>query len=164
MGNRNSGRRPKPTALKVLRGNPGQRKLNEREPIPPKGEVVKPEMALGVSQVWDELAPACLAMGTLTTADVRTFVTLCELQATFDMARAEKARVGFSPFLHTTMVDSAGNEHQNVKEHPALSLERKTAAALKPYYEKFGLESVARARMSVPKTDVPAQGAWSDIA
>lgn len=155
MGNRNSGRRPKPTALKLLQGNPGQRKLNEREPQPPVGEVVKPEMGAEVGAVWDELAPGCIAMGTLTTVDVRTFVTLCELQATFNTAAKEKASPGFRPFLHTTMVDSAGNEHQNVKEHPALSLERKTAAALRPYYEKFGLEPVGRARIQVPKSQEP---------
>ena len=31
------GRKPKPTALKILEGNPGKRPLNENEPIPPKG-------------------------------------------------------------------------------------------------------------------------------
>lgn len=32
-----AGRKPKPTALKKLKGNPGKRKLNTREPIPAKG-------------------------------------------------------------------------------------------------------------------------------
>ena len=31
------GRKPKPTALKILEGNPGKRPINENEPIPPKG-------------------------------------------------------------------------------------------------------------------------------
>ena len=30
------GRKPKPTALKALEGNPGKRPLNEHEPVPPK--------------------------------------------------------------------------------------------------------------------------------
>ena len=163
MGNRNSGRRPKPTALKLLRGNPGKRRLNEREPAPPKGDVIRPaHLGPLVTGIWDDLAPGCVAMGTLTVVDVAAFVTLCELQATFNAAAREKAREDFSPFLHTTMVDSAGNEHQNVKEHPALSLERKTAAALRPYYEKFGLEPVGRARISVPKTG-PAEGQWAEL-
>ena len=29
------GRKPKPTALKKLEGNPGKRPLNELEPVPP---------------------------------------------------------------------------------------------------------------------------------
>lgn len=162
-GNQNSGRRPKPTALKVLQGNPGKRKLNQGEPKPPEGEVTVPETLSGVAKVvWGELAPVALAMGTLTTADVAAFGTLCELEATRREASAEKDRKGFSPFLLTTMVDSAGNEHQNIKQHPAITLERNTAAALRPYYEKFGLEPVGRARISVPKRDEPVSK-WAGI-
>jgi hypothetical protein len=131
--------------------------------MPPKGDVVRPDLAPEVAGIWDGMAPGCIAMGTLTVVDVPAFVTLCELQATFNAAAREKARAYFSPFLHTTMVDSAGNEHQNVKEHPALSLERKTAAALRPYYEKFGLEPVGRARISVPKADEPVSK-WAGLA
>lgn len=36
------GRKPKPTALKLLEGNPGKRPINEHEPIPPKGTVKCP--------------------------------------------------------------------------------------------------------------------------
>lgn len=32
-----AGRKPKPTAVKKLEGNPGKRKLNSKEPIPAKG-------------------------------------------------------------------------------------------------------------------------------
>ena len=31
-----AGRKPKPTALKKLEGNPGKRKLNTKEPVPGK--------------------------------------------------------------------------------------------------------------------------------
>ena len=162
-GNQNSGRRPKPTALKVLQGNPGKRKLNEQEPKPPQGDVKPPE---GLSKValivWERLAPIALAMGTLTTADTSAFGTLCELEATRRLASAEKDRDGFSPFLLTTMVDSAGNEHQNIKPHPAIQLERNTAMALRPYYEKFGLEPVGRSRIAVPKQEAP-MNKWEAI-
>ena len=40
------GRKPKPTALKVLEGNPGKRPLNENEPIPPKGSIKCPSWLL----------------------------------------------------------------------------------------------------------------------
>ena len=32
-----AGRKPKPTAIKELEGNPGKRKLNKKEPKPDKG-------------------------------------------------------------------------------------------------------------------------------
>lgn len=31
-----AGRKPKPTALKELEGNPGKRKMNTKEPVPEK--------------------------------------------------------------------------------------------------------------------------------
>ena len=162
MGNQNSGRRPKPTALKVLQGNPGKRPLNGLEPKPPAGVVVKPTLSPMAAAVWDELAPLAQAMGTLTTADIRSFGTLCELQATFTLTTQEKHREGFTPFMVTTAVDSAVTEHMNVKEHPAIKLERDTAAALRPYYEKFGLEPVGRARIQIPKADEPVSK-WAGV-
>ena len=35
-----AGRKPKPTAVKKLEGNPGKRKLNTKEPNPGKGNSV----------------------------------------------------------------------------------------------------------------------------
>ena len=40
-----AGRKPKPTAVKKLEGNPGKRKLNTKEPVPAKG-IVAAIMAL----------------------------------------------------------------------------------------------------------------------
>src|SRR5512132_3034580 len=129
MGNQNSGRRPQPTALKVLRGNPGKRKPSEFEPVPMAGEVVKPEgLSRGASAVWDELAPVAIVMGTLTLADVRSFRTLCELEDTFSANTATKGTAVFD-----------------------VRLERETAAALRPYYGMFGLEPASRTRIMVPK-------------
>lgn len=36
-----AGRKPKPTAVKKLEGNPGKRKLNKNEPVPAKEITVK---------------------------------------------------------------------------------------------------------------------------
>lgn len=129
MGYENSGRRPQPTALTVLRGNPSKKKLNKNEPVPPSGAVVKPaDLSAAAVKVWDELAPICLAMGTLTPADVRAFATLCELQATFTAAAGLKGGPAFDA-----------------------RLERDTATALRPWVALFGLEPVSRARIQVPK-------------
>ena len=115
--------------MKVLRGNPGQRKLNKHEPCPPSGDVTKPAgLSASAGAVWDELAPVCLHMGTLTPADLKPFATLCELQATFTAAIVAKGGPAFD-----------------------VKLERETAVALRPYYALFGLEPVSRARISLPK-------------
>lgn len=141
MGNHNSGRRPSPTALKVLRGNPGKRHLQDAAE-PPTGEVVKPEgLSAGASQFWDELAPICLAMRTLTVADVRAFTKLCELEATFVQATRGK--------------DQPGWEQQR--------LERETATSLRPYYDFFGMTPSSRARIQVPKQAEAPVSKWAGV-
>lgn len=140
MGNHNSGRRPAPTALTVLRGNPSRKKLNENEPLPPSGDVTKPAgLSAGAAVVWDELAPICLAMRTLTVADARPFATLCELQATFLALVARKAEPEFD-----------------------VRAERETAAAMRPYYALFGLEPISRAKIQVPKDEAP-KSKWAGV-
>lgn len=162
MGNNNSGPRPKPTALKVLRGNPGHRALNMDEPRTPEGPVVKPEgLSPGAGVVWDRVAPVCLYMGTLTPGDVETFVRYCEIQATADASAAQKAEPGFTMFLHTTMVDSAGNEHQNVKVHPVIKIELETSVKLRPFYEYFGMCPSGRARLHIPKPKDEPVSKWA---
>ena len=52
-----AGRKPKPTALKKLEGNPGKRKLNTKEPIPAKGMLNCPEWLLPeAKKEWERLA------------------------------------------------------------------------------------------------------------
>jgi hypothetical protein len=108
-------------------------------------------MSRAAGAVWDELAPIALAMGTLTTADVRAFKTLCGLQATLDMADAQKDAEDFAPFT----VSSDFNGADKVGLHAAIKLEKDYAAAIRPYYALFGLEPVGRARIAVPKKDEP---------
>jgi len=82
----------------------------------------------------------CLAMGTLTAVDVRPFAALCELQATFsDCAKLK---------------DTAPSNF-------SAKLERETAAALRPFYEYFGMTPSARSRISVPKQAEEPQSKWA---
>lgn len=142
-GNANSGRRPQPSALKVLRGNPGKRAINTNEPTPPDGPVERPTALLSrpARLVWDRLAPICIAMRTLTAADVDAFSTLCELRATF-LAVAKQKR-------------AVVNERD-------VKLERELATAMRPYYEKFGLEPSGRARLRLPAQE-PPKSKWAGI-
>jgi phage terminase small subunit len=79
------GRRPKSKHLKVITGNPGRRPLPETEPTPPEGPIVRPaSVQYRAAEIWDQFAPICIALGTLTTADVLTFANYCRLQAKCD--------------------------------------------------------------------------------
>jgi P27 family predicted phage terminase small subunit len=158
MGYENSGRRPQPTALKMLRGNPSKTRPNILEPKTPPGEPAKPEgLSAGAAQVWDEIAPVLLYMGTLTLGDAPTFATLCELQATLRMASAQKSAEGFAPF-------TLGEDYNGVPKvhvHAAIKLERETATAIRPYYDYFGMTPSSRARLTVPKQEEAPVSKWA---
>jgi phage terminase small subunit len=77
MGKR--GPRPTPTALRVLRGNPGKRPISGDEPQPaPLSELDAPvwldELA---AAIWADLAPKAHGLGLLTELDRPRFGMLC---------------------------------------------------------------------------------------
>ena len=72
------GRKPKPTALKKLEGNPGKRQLNDYEPLPPLSMLRCPNYLLPeAKKEWRRLAPALIDMGVLTIADAVPFAAYC---------------------------------------------------------------------------------------
>jgi len=149
-GNRNSGRRPKPTALKLLAGNPGKRPLNQDEPKP-AGPVKKPEgLSARASDAWDREAPKCQRMNTLTAADVEAFATLCELIATRELIAKEKSSAEFRLLVQEATVDHDGDTHLKVRENPLLRMERQTASAMRAYLEMFGLNASSRSKIRTP--------------
>ena len=67
------GRKPLPTALKVLEGDrgKGRRPLNTDEPTPPQNNIECPDWLMPeAQQEWERLAPSLMAMGILTEHDL----------------------------------------------------------------------------------------------
>lgn len=80
------GRKPKPTNLKLVTGNPGKRELPEDE-VDPGGEPTPPESVMKedhVLAIWDQYAPMLTELGVLTQADSHTFSVWCHLAAEFE--------------------------------------------------------------------------------
>ncbi len=68
----------KPTALKVIQGNPGHRPLPENEPEPVSWDGEAPAWVKAAGRkVWDELAPRMRENGRLTEMDVELFGHAC---------------------------------------------------------------------------------------
>lgn len=71
---------PKPVALRVLKGNPGKKRI----PEVPKPAVISPERPANLSasarKVWDDLEPKLFKLGLLTEVDGYAFAELCELE------------------------------------------------------------------------------------
>ena len=89
---------PAPTAIKKLRGNPGQRRLPEHEPQPAATTAEPPRSLTGSAlAIWQELAPECVRLTTLTVVDRRQFAKACRLEALADAALAKAEQTGELP-------------------------------------------------------------------
>src|SRR5262245_40702593 len=81
------GRKPEPTALKILRGNPGKRPLNPDEPTPAAADVTAPEWLDPAAKAeWARLAPILSRNGLLTEMDVDALTAYCQAWCTWRTA------------------------------------------------------------------------------
>ena len=123
------GRKPKPTALKVLEGNPGKRPLNDREPVPPKATLKCPAWLLPeAKKEWKRLAPALEAMGVLTMADLTAFEGYCQAYARWKEAEA---------FI---------TQHGSISQTPSGSVQQ-NLKIMQSFCSEFGLTPATRARI-----------------
>ena len=90
-----SGPAPKPTALKRLEGNPGHRKLNEKEPNAKSGIPVCPSwLPPEAKNEWKRLAKKLYQIGILTVNDRATFAAYCVSYAKWKEANEHLEREG----------------------------------------------------------------------
>ena len=131
------GRKPKPTALKVLEGNPGKRSLNDHEPIPPKGELKCPSWLLPeAKKEWKRLAPALEAMGVLTMADLTAFEGYCQAYARWKEAEAFITQ-------HGSIFQTPSGYVQQV---PQVSIAQQNLKIMQSFCSELGLTPATRAR------------------
>ena len=94
------GRKPKPTEVKKLAGNPGNRPLNAREPQMPSGgeafDAVPLELHhdLVASSEWERLAPMLRKARVATEADRASLMALCQQWSRYLEANGSVAKAG----------------------------------------------------------------------
>lgn len=88
-----AGRRPKPTHLKVVTGNPGKRKLNDKEPQPAREIPSPPEHLTDWGKTaWGRMTVLLDGMGILTVADTFALERLCDIYADIEKAQHNRYR------------------------------------------------------------------------
>ena len=132
------GRKPRPTALKVLEGNPGKRKLNEYEPQPPKKAPSCPAwLEPEAKREWRRLAKQMEAIGILTEIDRAAFAGYCQAYA-----RWKEAEEFISQ--HGTIVRTPSGYWQTV---PQVSTAQTYLKVMHKFATEFGLTPAARSRI-----------------
>lgn len=78
------GRKPKPTHLKLVTGNPGKRKLSKVEPQPRKGRPDAPEWLVPEARAeWDRVIDELVGSIGLSLIDRAVLATYCQLWGRF---------------------------------------------------------------------------------
>lgn len=137
------GRPAKPTALRLIEGNPGKRPLPKGEPVPPSVPVVKPPWLTDLASAeWDRVAPQLIKMHLLTDVDVMALAGYCEAVSRFMLAT--KALDEFGALV------PAVREDGSFVKNPAAQLARDALADIKALSQEFGMTPSSRGRINLP--------------
>jgi len=133
------GRKPKPTAIKILAGNPGKRPLNDREPKPGPADPRVPRGKLPPEgkKLWRVLAEHLVRLGVLTKLDLPALEFLCLHYAVGREAVEMLVRDGIV----------ADGVNGTIKKHPAVSVLSENSRLFKAYAIEFGLTPSSRVRI-----------------
>lgn len=157
-GTSRSGRKPKPTALKVVGGNPGKRKLPTDEPKPPKLKAnAKPPagMTKEARKAWPRVIKILVNMKVFTMADTDAVRMYCENFARWEIATKEIAtRSGMVELHPTSGALVVSPYHKIAKECEANMFKIMT---------EFGMTPSSRTRVKIEKPPGEDDDGFDDL-
>src|SRR4051812_15458725 len=140
------GRRPKPTRMKVLTGNPGKRPLNPNEPKP---EIAVPDCPTELGPIarkeWDRLIGELSGLRILTSLDRAALAAYCGAYALW--AEATEAIQKYGAMIKSPQ----GFPIQS----PYLAIANRQAEIMLRIASEFGFTPASRSRISAPMEDRP---------
>src|SRR6185312_26534 len=138
------GRRPKPSRIKILAGNPGKRPMNTNEPRPePMVPDCPAELGPTARQEWERLATELGKLRILTALDRAALAAYCNAYGLWAEATEAIQKYG-------TMVKSpTGYPIQS----PYVSIANRQAEIMMRIASEFGFTPASRSRISAPAED-----------
>jgi P27 family predicted phage terminase small subunit len=136
------GRKPKPTALKLVTGNPGGRKLNKNEPKP-ASVIPDPQASLvGVAlEEWKRVTVELSAIGMLSKIDGPALAAYCHAYERWVKAEGMIRELG--EVIETTQ--------GNLIQSPWVGIANKAMLIMHRFMSEFGMTPSSRSRLSVDK-------------
>src|SRR5262245_10470136 len=142
------GRKPKPTIIRILEGNPGKRALNDHEPVPPPGMPDCPEYLDDEAKAeWFRTAKVLHDMQLLSMADRTALAAYCVAYSRWIHAEQQVKKYG-------SIVKSP--EKGFPMKSPYLCIADQAIETMRKFMVEFGLTPSSRSRIRVPG-DIEAQ-------
>ena len=140
---------PEPTALKMHRGNPGKRPLNQWEPQPlPVPPACPSHLDVDAKKEWRRLVRILMRMRVLTEADGMALASLCQAWSTMTRAQQNLNETGI--LLKTP----SGYVQQN----PLISIVNSCTETVTRLSREFGLTPASRTRLHAgPENGPPSK-------
>jgi P27 family predicted phage terminase small subunit len=152
----NAGRKPKPTNLHVLNGNPSKIDLETRQQNEPQFEKISPDCPDWLDdfakEEWKRLAPELERLGLLAQVDMAAFAAYCSNYSTWRQADEIIKESGLVVKTFTT--DNDGNVLlETIKKHPAVAIRSDAFEKMKAFLIEFGFTPASRSRVHIPEEE-----------
>ena len=148
------GRKPKPTALSIIQGNPGRRPYPKNEPKPKSvapnaPAVLSPE----AKKHWRVVVKQLHASKLMTRLDIDALVIYCEAYARWADANNQLMSQGL------IITSPHGYSVQN----PLLSISNKAFDQLRAMLVEFGMTPSSRTKVTAVDSDKKGGDPWSNL-
>lgn len=161
-----AGRKPVPTNLKILHGNPGKRPLPKNEPKPaPIAPKCPSWLHKDAKKEWKRVAPQLERLGLLTQLDMVALAGYCQSYARYKEAEEFLTKRGTTYALWerdasgAIMYDDRGQPIlRYMQQWPQVSISNKALQQVRAFCSEFGFTPSARGRMSVPGAEDKEDG------
>lgn len=133
---------PKPTALKVLEGNPGKAPLTKNEPEPEgmsKFPAAPSRFNTEAVREWKRTGPVLFKAGLITKADLPMFEAYCQAWGNYVIAQAEYDGEPLVP-----------GQKGNLVKNPCAQIARDNLDKAIALAREFGMTPSSRSRISLP--------------
>lgn len=156
------GRKPTPTHLKLVTGNPGRRPLNEHEPKFEAALPLVPEHLSDEAKVeWGRIANELHERGMLTRIDRASLAAYCQTYGDWVEAELNLRRFGKmikSPLRTITRRRRDGSEVTETSggypmQSPFLAMRNKALELMHKFLIEFGMSPSSRSRVNVIPDD-----------
>jgi P27 family predicted phage terminase small subunit len=138
-----AGRKPKPTALKKLTGNPGKRALNQNEPKPDGVPKCPPHLDKAAKAEWKRVGSELSRLGLLTSIDRAALAAYCSA-----WSRWISAEQSISKFGAVIKSPKSNFPIQN----PYVGIANTAMDQMRKFLVEFGMTPSSRSRLNVDTT------------
>jgi len=134
------GRKPKPTEMKILEGNPGKRALNNKEPKTETAIPNCPAHLKGVAKTeWNRITKELFALGIVSKIDRAALAVCCTAWADYVKACNKLEKEG------EVIISDKGGMYQN----PWVAIKKRSMDQVQKFYAEFGMTPSGRSRIKV---------------